>query len=207
MKVQVIENFVNKEEINELNTWALSNFIKYPNQYVDPCMDSHHPRSRLTNRISNIHQRHNHSLINYPKIIYDIQKRIIDVLKLKEFFIPPPFHHGIVNGIGFGEGLIEKHVDPVYYPNTITLHCNLITQKSESGGVTIIDGIEYDIDSEDLLCYPVSELHHEVTLTKGNINRILWCFGFCIPENVYESNEIISQEVKTNPRYKGLNLK
>ena len=87
MKVQVIENFVNKEEINELNTWALSNFIKYPNQYVDPRMDPHHPRSRLTNRISNIHQRHNQFSINYPKIVYDIQERIIDALKLKKFFV------------------------------------------------------------------------------------------------------------------------
>ena len=79
-----------------------------------------------------------------------------------------------------------EHIDPVYYPDTVTMHCNIITRKADSGGVTIIGGVEYDIEPGDLLCYPVSEIKHKVTLTKGNTNRILWVFGFCLPRDKAE---------------------
>ena len=49
------------------------------------------------------------------------------------------------------------------------------------GGHTIIGGVEYkDINSTDLLIYQVSEIHHEVTPTKGDTPRILWVFVFCL---------------------------
>ena len=79
---------------------------------------------------------------------------------------PPSFVDGIVNGIGVRDGYIKEHIDPIYFPGTHTLHCNVISQKSDHGGVTIIGGEEYDIDVGDLLCYVVSDVNHEVTKTK-----------------------------------------
>jgi len=182
--VKVIKKFADNTEIGILNWWSLSNFKENPHQYHDPNMDSHHPRSRFTTRLKQ-HQNYTNTdvKIDYPLVSYMIQDRIIKELKLDEFKFPPPFYNGIVNGIGFGKGLIEEHIDPIYYENTCTMHCNIITKKSDSGGITVIDGIEYDVDPGDLLCYPVSEVKHRVTLTRGLTNRILWVFGFCISRN------------------------
>ena len=182
MRPKIIKNFSDKIEIAILNWWYIDNFRKNTHQYIDPNMDPDRPGSRFTTRIR---QHENYSNldvdIEYPMIAYTIQERIMWRLKLKEFRLPPPFFEGIVNGIGFGEGLICEHTDPVYYPDTITMHCNLITRKADIGGITVIDGIEYDIEPGDLLVYPVSEIPHRVTLTKGKTNRILWVFGYCIP--------------------------
>ena len=58
-----------------------------------------------------------------------------------------------------------KHIDPIYYPDTKTVHFNAITQQADEGGHTIIGGVEYtDINPTDLLIYQVSEIKHEVFL-------------------------------------------
>lgn len=187
MKPRVIKNFADKYEVGILNWWTMDNYRKNPHQYSDPNMDLKHPGSRLTTRLKQHEDYNNFDVdIKYPETAYIIQERILRRLKLREFRLPPPFYEGIVNGIGFGEGLIFEHIDPVYYPDTVTMHCNIITRKADSGGVTIIGGVEYDIEPGDLLCYPVSEIKHKVTLTKGNTNRILWVFGFCLPRDKAE---------------------
>jgi len=182
MKPKVIKNFADKFEIGILNWWAIDNYRKNPHQYNDAGMDPKHPGSRFTTRLKQWENYYNLNIeIEYPQTVYTIQERILWRLKLRNFRLPPPFYEGIVNGIGFGEGSIIEHIDPVYYPDTVTIHCNMITRKADSGGVTIIGGVEYDIEPGDLLCYPVSETKHKVTLTKGDTNRILWVFGFCLP--------------------------
>jgi|TARA_B100001094_G_scaffold140545_1_gene136223 hypothetical protein len=187
MKPKIIKNFADKIEVGILNWWTIDNYRKNSYQYKDAKMDPDHPGSRFTTRIGPDEKYSSLNIeIAYPKVAYIIQERILWRLKLKHFKFPPPFYNGIVNGIGVKEGLICEHIDPVYYPNTVTMHCNIITRKADSGGITIIDGIEYDIEPGDLLVYPVSELLHRVTLTKGTTNRILWVFGFCLPKDKAE---------------------
>ena len=129
--------------------------------------------------------------MNYPKESFDIQNRLIETLNLKNPIYPPPFYRGIVNGIGFENGSIFLHKDPIYFNNTFTLHCNFITKKSTAGGNTIINKKEYSIEERDALVYVVSHQEHEVTKIVGNVPRILWCYGFCINEdelkNIFES--------------------
>ena len=111
----------------------------------------------------------------------------ISVAKGEGYKSPPSYSHGIVTGIGYDGGRIENHIDPTYYPDTKTVHFNAITQQAEEGGHTIIDGVEYkNVNPTDLLIYQVSELHHEVTSTKGNTPRILWVFGFCLDNEKIE---------------------
>jgi hypothetical protein len=143
-------------------------------------MDLHKERTRLTTRFSNNHY------INYPKTSYDIQNRIVNLLGLELCKKPPSFFDGIVNGIGFEGGSICSHVDPIYFEGTQTLHCNVVSQKSNTGGVTVIENVAYEIDEGDLLCYVVSKLKHEVTPTAGDKNRILWVFGFCVTDEKLE---------------------
>ena len=192
-KVRVVKNFVNSNEILLLNKWSLQNYKNNPGDYMDANMDSIRPRTRFTTRLENSRNHHNERIsIDYPEEAYTIRDRIKNKFGLWNYESPPSFVDGIVNGIGFGEGAIDEHIDPVYYPNTHTLHCNVISQKSDSGGVTIIGGEEYDVNVGDLLCYVVSDVKHRVTVTKGKTNRILWVYGFCISS--YKMEEIFYEK-------------
>ena len=183
MYVKVIKNFVRRDELNILNIWTLQNFVDNPQWYTDAGMDLYKNKTRFTTRLANdVAHIKNGVYIDYPKTSYGIQNRIVDFFRLQSCKKPPSFVDGIVNGIGFDGGSICSHIDPIYFDDTHTLHCNVISQKSDIGGVTIIENVEYDIDEGDLLCYIVSKHYHEVTPTVGNKNRILWVFGFCITD-------------------------
>ncbi len=75
--------------------------------------------------------------------------------------------------------MVWEHKDSATIPDHVIYHCNIVTKKPK-GGVTIINGHEYDIDENDLLCYAVSELTHSVSLVEDNL-RIMWIFGFHLP--------------------------
>jgi hypothetical protein len=172
----IIRNFITEVERDELNKWCLDNY-KNPKLFRDANMGK--KNTRLTTRYS-----HKNDLI-FPDISYKIRNRIITRLEITNSLVPD-FKDGIVCGIGFNSGDIYKHTDPIWYPDTFTLHCNIISQKPKSGGITIIDEIEYETNETDLLCYPVSELPHSVNEIQGDTERILWVFGFSIPLIKYE---------------------
>ena len=180
-KVRVIKNFASKKEIDALNQWSLKNYKENPHYYDSANMDYDDPGSRVTTRLNNsVNHIEEDRFIDYPQTAYNIQNRIRAKFELWNQEHPPSFIDGIVNGIGVRDGYICKHIDPVYIPGTHTVHCNIISQKSDSGGITFIEDKEYDVDPGDLLCYAVSEAYHEVTITRGSTNRIIWVYGFCV---------------------------
>lgn len=185
INAKIIKNFISQDEIRSLNKWTLLN---YTNEYFyDANMDLFHERTRLTTRLANEVDYKKIGLeINYPQESYNIRKRIIETFGLQSYKSPNSFYDGIVNGIGFENGSICHHIDPIYYDGTETLHCNIITQKPLSGGITIINDYEFDAEEGDLLCYVVSKHYHEVTKIVGPKERILWVFGFCIDDNKIE---------------------
>lgn len=172
----ILKNFLYEGESEILNEWTLNN-LSESNHFHDAGMDPDNPNTRFTTRFPNESIAEN---INYPEIVFKIKDRIINYFHLKEYKSPPSYSHGIVNGIGLPGGRIEEHIDPTYYDNTFTLHCNILSMSPESGGDTIINGKTHKINEGDLLAYLVSEQYHEVTKTNGSIPRILWVFGFCI---------------------------
>ena len=177
-KAFILRNFLFEDDINQLNQWTLDN--RHQKYFEDACMDPDNHGTRFTTRFPNEEVAPD---INYPKSAHNVRQRIINYFHLENYKSPPSYSCGIVNGIGYDGGRIENHIDPTYYPNTKTVHFNAITQHSEDGGHTIIDGVEYsDVSPKDLLVYQVSEIHHEVTPTKGKTPRILWVFGFCLDE-------------------------
>ena len=165
----IIKNFVEKEIIDDLNNWCLANYKK--DFFKDASMGL--PGTRLTTRYSNP------KTFDYPKSAYELRNKIANHLKLKNDFIPP-YKDGIVCGIGFEKGSIHEHIDPIWHDHTITLHCNVITQKSKIGGITVINDIEYETNTQDLLIYSVSSFRHRVTEIQGNTPRILWVSGFSV---------------------------
>lgn len=181
-KVFIKRNFISKREANFLNKWTLKNCdAEY---FEDAGMDPDYPNTRFTTRCPNGSVA---PLLNYPLLALHVKNRIVDHFGLQGYKSPPSYSYGIVNGIGYEGGRIEKHIDPRYYRNTKTVHFNAITQQADEGGHTIIDGVEYfDVRPTDLLVYQVSEVFHEVTRTKGTTPRILWVFGFCLDDKKIE---------------------
>lgn len=182
-KAIILRNFISTYTINQLNRWTLDNCHQW--FFQDACMDPYNQRTRFTTRFPN--DAIDVPKLNYPVSAFVLKKRIIDHFNLHEYKSPPSYSHGIVNGIGYENGMIENHIDPVYYENTKTIHFNAITQPADYGGHTIINGVKYDnVNPNDLLIYQVSEVYHEVTETKGDTPRILWVFGFCLDDKKIE---------------------
>ena len=174
----VVRNFVSKDIIKCLNKWTLDNCHR--NFFEDAGMDPDNPETRFTTRFPNESVAEN---INYPDAAFILKNKIVDYFHLEDYKSPPSYSYGIVNGIGYSGGRIEEHIDPTYYPDTKTVHFNVISQHAQKGGHTIINGVEYnDVRSTDLLIYQVSEVYHEVTRTEGTAPRILWVFGFCLDD-------------------------
>lgn len=175
--IKVIKNFISNREKATLNNWALENYQE--RFFSDPNMDPFNKGTRLTTRRS---PNSTADYIKFPKVSYDIKSRIQKKFNLQFAPHPNQFFNGIVCGVGFENGSIFEHTDPIYYTNTYTLHCNLISQKPLSGGITIINDKEYEIEERDLLCYIVSHQKHLVTPSIGKKERVLWCYGFSILE-------------------------
>lgn len=187
--VKIVENFITDSEVKLLNEWTLNNYKKP--YFVDPRMNSDDKQTRFTTRHAYSRcEKYRDYKVQYPKEVYDIQKRLIDYLKIRQNSIAPwpSFTDGIVTTVAFPSGSCCKHTDPVYSKNTYTLHCNFVTQNPEGGGITYVEDIPYQFKEKDMIMYITSHLEHEVTEMSGNTPRILWVYGFCI--NLFEMNNI-----------------
>lgn len=175
--MKIIPNFLSTEEINALKTWIEEN--KDSDIFTDIVLyDYGNPRR--TTRFTTDRD------INFPKEAYDIQKRIIDTLKIENFKYPP-FCHGMIASYAHVNNICYAHFDPVWYEGMETIHCNVVIQKS-GGAEIMIDGITYLPEEGDLMCYNVCKSLHSVTEVLDN-PRMLWIFGYCMP--IDEWNKIL----------------
>jgi hypothetical protein len=189
--VKIVKNFITEGEVKVLNQWTLDNY-KEP-YFMDPKMNRDNEQTRFTTRHAYGRSgEYRDYKVQYPKEVYDIQKRLITYLKVKENTIAPwpSFTDGVVTTIAFPPGSCCKHTDPVYFQNTYTLHCNFVTQNPKNGGITYVEDIPYQFDEKDMVMYITSHLEHEVTEISGDTPRILWVYGFCI--NPIEMNNIFN---------------
>jgi len=168
---QIYSDFITASEQQELNSWTLNNYKK--DFFSDARMGV--PGTRLTTRYCKEESR-----LLFPACAHEIRNRIKRTLHFQNDLLPG-YCHGIVTGIGFDGGDIFLHKDPAWHKDHYTVHCNIITQYPETGGVTNIEGIEYRTGERGLLIYPVSEMAHSVSTIRGNTPRILWVFGFSLP--------------------------
>jgi hypothetical protein len=178
---KIVPEFITEEEAKILTDWTLSNY-KEP-YFMNPRMNNDKVQTRFTTRHSYGRiEEYQDFKVKYPKESYNIQERIYNYLNLNQSdIIPfPSFTDGIVTTVGFSPGSCVKHKDPVYYPNTYTLHCNFCTQTPKSGGITILEGEEYHFEYKDMIMYVASHVEHEVTECVGDVPRVLWVFGFCV---------------------------
>lgn len=163
--VQVFDDFATADECALLAQWTLDN-------RATPVFTS------ICGRRSTRNCREE---VKYPETAYQIQQRIVALLGL-EGAAKAPFWDGIYSGYT-KEGdscFYEKHKDPVYAPNTITLHCNIVVTDNKSGDVVVEEHGRIAMKRGRLVCYPVSELFHEVLPGADKGYRNLWVFGFCL---------------------------
>ncbi len=81
--VKVVKNFITDNEIDELNQWTLS---KYNEPYfVNPRMNNDESQTRFTTRHSYGRcKEYQDYKVQYPKEVYDIQKKLLNYLKIKD---------------------------------------------------------------------------------------------------------------------------
>lgn len=179
MRLDVIPNFINQDEINQLNAWVEKGV---ENKWLDLGKSTNGATNqRLTTRM------YGHRF-NYPPVAHSIFQRIREQLNfLNTEIIKNHGKDGIVVSYTKVGGDVYKHRDPSDGALS-ALRCNIITQGAEEGGKLFVDGNEINVNVGDLHCYLASDYDHYVTKIEGTKPRILWMFGFAIEKQMWEKD-------------------
>ena len=168
-----IPNFYDNNTKKLLNNWTKVNSIN--ENYFEESGNNPFSTSYTTRFKKNV---------VFPDVAYNLQQKIIDYFKWSDYKLR--YGHGIINTICYPRCEVFEHIDGKIIEGYTTYHCNIVTCAPESGGNTIIEGKVYKIAENDLLCYAVSRLKHSVNLITGSRLRIVWIFGFHLPDNLFE---------------------
>jgi hypothetical protein len=166
-----IKNFISDEEVKVLSEWILDN-------HNEPYFkEANMGGSRKTTRYSSEED------FEYPNEVHEIRKRIIKLFKLERneaLYYIPPFKDGAVASYAPPGDTCYAHKDPMWHEGFHTVHCNIICQAPDAGGLLSLEGTEYEMKEKELFCYIVSEQEHGVTEVIGTKARLMWVFGFCV---------------------------
>lgn len=177
-EILLLKNFYDNITKKELNNWTLSN---YSNSDIFGDSNNNPPKTSYTTR-------HLNKNFIWPTAAIKLQKKLINYLNLSDYRLR--FDHGIVNTVNYPGCLVYSHKDTGdKIPGYVTYHCNCVTKKP-LGGETVIEGVTYDLEENDVLCYAVSELEHMVNTIQGQKLRILWSFCFYIPNKYFSDYEL-----------------
>lgn len=179
-QVLIVRNFISPEECGVLNDWCQE--AVRGNQFVDGITGDwvnknfERTKTRLTNRMS--------ENIEYCQLVYDIQQKIRDNFEIASTADVIKNHgkDGVVVSVTFNDGDVYKHKDPSVGEGLSGARFNILSSKSESGGVIHVEDKTYELDEGDMMAYLVTDLFHSVEKCNGNKPRTLFMFGFCVPE-------------------------
>lgn len=182
MRVEIVKTFLLPQECEMLNDWA--------NAGINAgWLDKGHEINGATNK--RLTSRAYGYRFTTPSEILKISDKIRRFVGVDSY--PLVVDHGkdgIVVSCTFSGGDVFSHADPRSIPHLATLRCNVMTQKPEVGGILHIDGKPVPLDAGDLHCYLASEHQHYVTTVYGDIARVCWMFGACVPKEDWNSNHI-----------------
>lgn len=177
MSVVRIPEFITADEANTLTNWILQN---HNQPYF---LDANMGGTRKTTRYSPENN------FQYPEVALKVRQRVVDLLGVQEHDkagIRPPFKDGIVASYApLGDACYE-HIDPVWVSGFHTLHCNVLSQAPDAGGIVTVDGEPHEMRERELFCYLVSRDKHEINEVLGDKARCMWVFGFCVLDNHWE---------------------
>jgi hypothetical protein len=179
-QVLIVRNFISQDECDALNSWVDSAIEE--DQFVEGVTGDWDKKEfsitkkRLTNRMS--------EKIEYCSLVYAIQQ------KLRESFpaisnsevIKNHGKDGVVVSVTYNDGDVYKHKDPSVGEGLSGARFNILSSKAESGGLIHVEDKTYELNEGDLMAYLVTDLYHSVDVCNGNNPRILFMFGFCVPQ-------------------------
>ena len=168
-RVTVIRNFISKEECDELNKWTTQNENK---EFFKTGKEA---ENRKTTRYSNSIE------FNYPTLILEKFQNFKKEFGIENLNNIEQGKNGIINAISYGNSELILHTDP-QYNKAQSFHITIQTSKAESGGDLIADGIVYEVDEGDAICFFASSIKHCTNPTSGNKPRIVWILGLQYPE-------------------------
>jgi hypothetical protein len=173
MSIKRVQNLITQDEKNILVDWILQN------KDTEMFRKAEHPGTvRKTTRYSL-------AQISYPDIAFKIRDRVINMFNINKYSELTKEHgypHGMIATYGFGTDECETHVDYIWHPKHTTWHCVLLLTTPENGGDLVIEEVPCNIQECEGIYFPVSKMFHSSTRLQGDQNRLLWIFGFSIPE-------------------------
>jgi len=185
MRIEVAKAFLSTQECDLLNQWVN---VGVASGWLDKGV--HRQKNlavtdkRLTSRM------YGHRFKTPPEIL-EISKKVRRFVGVDAYpLVAGHGKDGIVVSCTFSGGDVYEHIDPRSYHDLATLRCNVVTQKSEAGGVLYIEGRPVELEAGDLHCYLSSEHAHKVSTVAGTTPRILWMFGACVPKELWNNNTI-----------------
>ena len=167
-KITVIKDFLSKEECQILNEWTRSNENK---EWFKPGKEA---ENRKTTRYSNNFE------FSYPELIANRFNKFRKDLGIEHLKNISQGKNGIINAISYGNSELILHTDPSYGEDQ-SFHVTVQTSKSESGGDLIANGITYNVNEGDAICFFASAVKHCTSMTSGNKPRIVWIMGLRYP--------------------------
>lgn len=182
MRVEIARGFLSAEECSALNEWAL---LGVENGWLDAGVSrGKATRTRLTSRMYG-------DRFETPSVVKSISEKIRAYAGVHlHSIIEGHGRDGVVVSCTYAGGDVYEHKDPRSFPELATLRCNVMTQKSEAGGILHLEGRPVELDVGDLHCYLASEHAHNVDPVVGDTPRILWMFGACVPAEDWNSGRI-----------------
>ena len=125
-------------------------------------------------------------LVVFPKVAYDIQKRIMELYGFKTEDIDRAREgSGMVAVKTFVGGDTHKHTDHTNSGGH-AVRLNVLLQKPDKGGVLHIEGERVDLEERELHGYMATAHEHWVTEVEGDNPRHIWIFGFEIDKDNWE---------------------
>jgi hypothetical protein len=181
MRLERIPNFITEAERKELIAW-MDDGIENGVLVAGFSRGEFGYTGRKTTRL-------NPGSTEFPKIAFDIQKRLLDSFEWTDkSMIEPLDGGGMVAVVTYPGGDTYKHKDPKILSSAVRF--NIILQKPVSGGELYVEGQNFSCDERELHCYNVTENEHWVTEVGGDITRYLWIFGMSIPYKDWEDGHI-----------------
>jgi hypothetical protein len=128
--------------------------------------------------IANGHQRKYCNLNNTETDLkYEIQKFAEYCYGLYNINVKTEPMFGNFIGVNLEGGSVYPHKDPRSKDNEIHVRINFLVSKSITGGMPILDGIEYKINEGDCWVNLASEMVHQSTVVEGDKPRVVLSLG------------------------------
>ena len=167
-EITVIKNFLTTEECQELNQWTLDN------KDMDWFKTGKGADNRKTTRYSNSID------FSYPKLITDKFTQFRKEFNVGNLKLIQQGKDGIINALSYDGSELELHTDPAYGEYQ-SFHLTVQTSKAEKGGDLIADGVVYNVNEGDAVCFFASAVKHCTNIVEGNKPRIIWILGLQYP--------------------------